>query len=60
MGFCDFPRKSIFAGCGQDRAGKKKGGRKAGEQMGNGFAVPTPGNRFSKYSGIVVPAGRKN
>ncbi len=26
--------------------------------MGNGFAVPASGNGFSKYSGVVVPAGR--
>lgn len=33
-------RESIFAGGGRGRMGKKKdGGRKAGEQMEDGFAV---------------------
>ncbi len=39
----------------QDR---KEEGRRQGKQMGNGFAVPTSENGFSKYSGVVVPAGR--
>lgn len=35
------------------QSGKEKGRRQEGrgEQMGDGFAVPAPGNGFSKYSG---------
>ena len=31
--------ESIFTGCGQILAGKKKGGGRQGELMGNGFAA---------------------